>query len=206
LPGDAFETVEAPYRKTVTTIGILALQGDFEKHAHTLRGLNVAPKEIRDPTDLQHIAGLVLPGGESTTMGKLMDRFSLMEPIRKLIREGMPVFGTCAGMILLAREIEDLEQPGLRTMDIRVRRNAYGPQIESFETDIHTEIEDFPVVRGVFIRAPVVTRIGVHVEVLATHEGTPVILRENNMLAASFHPELTEDTRIHEYFLQMVFI
>lgn len=184
-------------------VGILALQGDFEKHALALSRLGTSSKEIREPVDLQHIDGLILPGGESTTIGKLMDRFSLMEPLRKLIREGMPVFGTCAGMILLAREIENIDQPGLRTMDIRVRRNAYGPQIESFETDIRTRIEAVPVVRGVFIRAPAATKIGGGVKVLAYHEGHPVIFREKNMLAASFHPELIDDARIHEYFLQM---
>jgi len=187
----------------MTTAGILALQGDFKKHASSLRRIDVASVEIREPGDLRGIDIIILPGGESTTMKKLMERFGLTAPLRSLIEEGMPVLGTCAGMIPLAREIECRDQPGLKTMDIRVRRNAYGPQIESFETDIQTTIADFPVVRGVFIRAPMATRIGRNVEVLAYHQGRPVIFREKNMLAMSFHPELTDDTRIHRYFLKM---
>ena len=183
-------------------VGILALQGDFKNHAATLHSLDVPSVEIRKPSDLTGTAGLILPGGESTVMGKLMVRFGLLEPIRALIEEGFPVFGTCAGMILLASEIEGSPQPKLGCMDITVRRNAYGRQIASFESEVQTVIPSFPAVRGVFIRAPQAVRTGESVTVLARHDGLPVMMEENNMLSTSFHPELTGDTRVHEYFLE----
>lgn len=183
-------------------VGILALQGDFKNHASTLHSLDVPAVEIREPSDLTGTAGLILPGGESTVMGKLMVRFGLLEPIRDRILDGFPVFGTCAGMILLASEIEGSSQPKLGCMDITVRRNAYGRQIASFESEVQTVIPSFPAVRGVFIRAPQAVRTGESVTVLARHDGLPVMLEENNMLSTSFHPELTGDTRVHEYFLE----
>ena len=182
--------------------GVLALQGDFREHGRTLAAAGATPVEVRAVEDLAEVSCLVIPGGESTTISKLARLYGLVEAIRDRALQGMPVFGTCAGMIVMAERIEGLE-PLLSLMDIRVRRNAYGRQLDSFETDLSIEGIDHPV-RGVFIRAPMVEEIGPEVKVLATHEGHPVVVEQGNLLAASFHPELIGETLLHEYFLKKV--
>jgi 5'-phosphate synthase pdxT subunit len=174
-------------------IGILAVQGDFREHAAMLRRLGAEAVEVRKPEQLENLNGLVIPGGESTAIMRLIRIYGLEDALRRFAR---PVFGTCAGMIVLGRD-----QLGL--VDVAVRRNAYGRQVASFETDLELAGEDEPL-RGVFIRAPRVAEVGSGVEVLAAHEGEPVLLREGRFLVASFHPELTEDTRVHERFLELV--
>jgi 5'-phosphate synthase pdxT subunit len=175
-------------------IGVLAVQGNFREHLRVLRRLGVRGIEVRKAEELAGLDGLIIPGGESTAIGRLIRLYGLEEAIRQF---GRPVFGTCAGMILLARG-GPLEQ-----MDVVVERNAYGRQVASFEADLELEDEIVPL-RGVFIRAPRVRETGPEVEVLAVHDGEPVLLRQGRVLVASFHPELTEDTRVHERFLAMV--
>jgi 5'-phosphate synthase pdxT subunit len=194
----------------MTTIGVLALQGDFFEHAAMLRRLRVEAREVRSPEDLRGLDGLIVPGGESTTFGRLMTDFGLYEPLRAFVRTGAPVWGTCAGMILLAREASDLEYPTLQVMDIEVLRNAYGRQVDSFEADIDVAALGEEPFHAVFIRAPVVASTGPRVEVLACvnneTDGTasPVALRQGQLVATSFHPELTPDPRFHQYFLDIV--
>jgi pyridoxal 5'-phosphate synthase pdxT subunit len=174
-------------------IGILAVQGDFREHAAMLRGLGAEPVEVRKPEQLDELDGLVIPGGESTAIMRLVRIYGLEEALRRFSR---PVFGTCAGMILLDRD-------HLGLVDVSVRRNAYGRQVASFEADLAVKGEDEPL-RGVFIRAPRVVEAGPDVEVLAEHDGEPVLLRDGRFLVASFHPELTDDSRVHELFLELV--
>jgi 5'-phosphate synthase pdxT subunit len=174
-------------------IGILAVQGDFREHAAMLRGLGADPVEVRKPEQLEDLDGLVIPGGESTAIMRLIRIYGLEAALRRFAR---PVFGTCAGMILLDRD-------HLGLIDVLVRRNAYGRQVASFETDL--ELPDHGgTVRGVFIRAPRVAEVGPEVEVLAELDGEPVLLRDGRFLVASFHPELTDDTSVHELFLELV--
>lgn len=186
------------------TIGILALQGDYEKHAVMLKALGAKTLYIREATELDRVDGFVIPGGESTTIGKLLNAYSLLDPLRERILCGAPVFGTCAGLILLAMQTAEKHQHRLSVLDILVERNAYGRQVDSFEADITIPMLGEPPVPGVFIRAPVVQSIGEGVEVLARFEDKPVLLKQGNILAGSFHPELTNDTRIHNYFLELV--
>jgi pyridoxal 5'-phosphate synthase pdxT subunit len=174
-------------------IGVLAIQGDFREHANVLRRLGVEPVEVRKPEELEGVDGLVIPGGESTAIIRLARIYGLEEALRRFER---PVFGTCAGMILLDRN-------HLGLVDLTVRRNAYGRQVASFEADLELEGEPEPL-RGVFIRAPRVADVGRGVEVLAELDGEPVLLREGRFLVASFHPELTDDLRVHELFLEMI--
>jgi 5'-phosphate synthase pdxT subunit len=174
-------------------IGVLAVQGNFREHAQMLRRLGADPVEVRKAAELDGLDGLVIPGGESTTFMRLMRLYGLDEAIRRF--DG-PVFGTCAGMIVLDRD-------HLGVVDLRVRRNAFGRQVASFETDLDVEGLDGPV-RAVFIRAPWVEEFGPTVEVLAEIEGRPVLAREGRFLVAAFHPELTDDTRLHERFLELV--
>jgi 5'-phosphate synthase pdxT subunit len=174
-------------------IGVLALQGNFREHAAALERLGAEVVEVRLPEELDGLDGLVLPGGESTAMARLMRLYGLEEAIRSF---GAPVLGTCAGMILLDRR-------HLGLVDLDVERNAYGRQVSSFEADLRLAGDDEPL-RGVFIRAPRVADHGPGVEVLAEHEGEPVLLREGRFLVASFHPELTDDPRVHERFLELV--
>lgn len=184
------------------TIAVLALQGAFAEHGQMLERLGTGHFEIRQKKDLERqFDGLILPGGESTVMGKLLRESGLFEPIRKRIQEGLPVFGTCAGLILLAREVEG-EKPHLATMDIRVRRNAYGRQLGSFYTE--QEFRGIGTVPMTFIRAPYIAEVSKDAEVLAAVDGKIVAARQGSQLATAFHPELGEDTRIHEYFLNMV--
>lgn len=185
-------------------VGILCFQGDFERHGRMLESLGVAVRYVRTPDDLAGIDAIVLPGGESTTIGRLMRRFAVAEPLAQRIRDGMPAFGTCAGMILLAMQNPDPLQFRLSVLDIDVERNAYGRQVESFEADIEIPAIGNEPYRGVFIRAPRVTRLGDKIEVVATFEGRPVLLRSGSILAASFHPELTTDSRVHRMFLDMI--
>jgi pyridoxal 5'-phosphate synthase pdxT subunit len=179
--------------------GVLALQGDFREHGRALVDAGATAVEVRNAGELADVDCLVIPGGESTTIGKLAKAYDLVEPVRERVAEGMPVLGTCAGMIVLAERVLGGE-PLFAVMDIGVERNAYGRQIESFETDIDVDGIDHPV-RGVFIRAPRIIDIGERVRVLATHEGDPVVLEQGNLLVSSFHPELVGETGLHRYLL-----
>lgn len=182
-------------------VGVLAYQGDVLEHCAALEAAGARPLPVRYRRDLDRVAGLVLPGGESTTLGRLLTRFGLLEGIRERAEQGMPVFGTCAGLILLARDIEGSTQPRLGLLDVSVARNAYGPQVESFEAELAVPALPGGPVPAVFIRAPQVSRVGDGVEVLARFEGLPVLLRQGKLLGATFHPELTADRRIHRYFV-----
>ena len=187
-------------------IGVLAAQGAFAEHATALQAVGVEPVEVRLPRHLDGIDGLILPGGESTTIGKLLRRWELIEPIRDLAATGLPLWGTCAGMILLARELVDgtPEQPLLGLMDATVRRNAFGRQVDSFEADLDVARLGEPTFHAVFIRAPRIERVGETVEVLATlGDGTIVAAQQGALLATSFHPELTDDRRLHRYFASL---
>jgi len=182
--------------------GVLALQGDFREHAAVFADLGATPIEVRTPEDLTRVDCLAIPGGESTTISKLARSAGLVEPIRERAGDGMPVLGTCAGMIVMAERVRDGE-PLLGLVDITVHRNAYGRQVDSFEADVAVEGVDHPV-RAVFIRAPIVEEIGADVRVLAEHEGHPVVLEQGGLVVASFHPELVGETRLHEYVLRKV--
>jgi 5'-phosphate synthase pdxT subunit len=188
-----------------TRIGVLALQGAFAAHADVLAQLGAAVREVRTPDDLEQCEALVMPGGESTTMSKLLETSQLFDPLGKRIADGMPVLGTCAGMILLAAQVEDprSDQRSFGAVDIAVQRNAYGRQVDSFETDITVRGLDAPF-HAVFIRAPRITRCGKGVDVLAEHDGAPVLVCSGAVMAASFHPELAADGRIHRMFLATV--
>lgn len=185
-------------------IGVLALQGAFREHRWMLEACGAQVTEVRKAADLAELQGLVIPGGESTTIGKLMTEWGLLEAIRAKAAAGMGIYGTCAGMILLAREIADSTQPRLGLMDVRVRRNAFGRQCESFEADLTVApLGDVPL-QAVFIRAPYIETAGPAVEVLATVGDHIVIARQGRLLASAFHPELTQDDRLHRYFLAML--
>ncbi len=195
---------------TAPTIGVFALQGDVREHLRMLTGLGVEAIAVRRPAELDACAGLVIPGGESTTMAKLARTFDLFEPIRQRIKEGMPTFGTCAGMIMLADRIEDgtSDQETLGGLDITVRRNAFGRQVDSFEGDIDVVGLDAPL-HAVFIRAPWVEAVGESVEVLARVEqeqaaGRIVAVRQGSLMATSFHPEVGGDSRVHRLFVDLV--
>ncbi|HZR15311.1 MAG TPA: pyridoxal 5'-phosphate synthase glutaminase subunit PdxT [Acidimicrobiia bacterium] len=187
-------------------LAVLALQGAFREHREVLDALGADVVEVRQPHQLSGVDALLLPGGESTTMAKLLDSSGLFEPVRGLVRDGVPTFGTCAGMILLAREVVDgrADQHGFDVLDLRVRRNGYGRQVASFEADLDVDGLRGGPFRGVFIRAPYVERTGDDVEVLARHDGVPVLVRHGSIWASSFHPELSGDLRLHELFLQEV--
>lgn len=186
------------------TVGVLALQGDFREHRLALARLGAATREVRRPDELDGLDGLVLPGGESTTMHKLTEAYGLSEPIRAFARAGHAVYGTCAGLITVARETVEGFPPTLGLMDIVARRNAFGRQVASFEADLPVAGVGGPAVRAVFIRAPWIESAGPGVEVLAEHGGHAVAAREGAVLVTAFHPELTDDTRLHELFLAMV--
>jgi len=191
----------------MTRVGVLALQGDVAEHQAMLAESGAEPVAVKLLEQLGQVDGLIIPGGESTTIGMLLHRFGLLDFLRERVRTGLPVYGTCAGMILLADEIEDAgkEQPAIGGMDIAVQRNAFGGQRESFETDLPVPQLGEEPLHAVFIRAPVITRVGDDVEVLAQLEdGRPVAARQANLLVSSFHPELTNDTRMHHYFVDMV--
>jgi 5'-phosphate synthase pdxT subunit len=186
-------------------VGVLALQGAFDAHARVLRGLGAEPVEVRGPEALDLVDALILPGGESTTMSMLLESSKLQPAIAGRLRDGFPVFGTCAGLILLADGVLDgrSDQVSFGAIDIDVRRNAFGRQVDSFEAELDVKGLDSPF-HGVFIRAPVVERAGDGVEVLACVADKPVLVREGRVLAAAFHPELSDDDRIHRMFLEEV--
>jgi 5'-phosphate synthase pdxT subunit len=186
----------------MTKAGVLALQGDFREHARVFADLGVTPIEVRTAEQLANVDCLAIPGGESTTMAKLARAYDLVEPIRERAHGGMPILGTCAGMIVLAERVEGGE-PLFALMDITVQRNAYGRQVHSFEADLDVRGIEHPV-RGVFIRAPRIEQMGDGVEVLATFEDHPVVLEQGNLVVASFHPELVGETGLHDYLLRKV--
>jgi 5'-phosphate synthase pdxT subunit len=190
------------------TVGVLALQGDFREHIAMLRSIGSDTDEVRTPDDLERCDALVIPGGESTTIAKLATRYGLIEPIRQRCADGMPVFGTCAGMIFLATSTTQGFQPQLGVLDAAVERNAFGRQVDSFEADLTISGLEDPM-HAVFIRAPWIDKIGADVEVLAsvTEPGGavhPVLVRQGRILASSFHPELTGDTRLHQLFVDSI--
>lgn len=190
----------------VEVFGVLCLQGGYAMHIDMIKAIGFQVREIRYSEDLSGIAGIILPGGESTTMGMLLERHNLFLPLRDAILSGLPAFGTCAGAILLATDIEGSSQPRFGAIDITVDRNAYGSQVDSFETMVKFSVPSEKIdaeVEAVFIRAPKFTRIGKDVTVLAEHADTPVLIRQKNVLACAFHPELTSDTTIHRYFMGM---
>lgn len=184
-------------------IGILALQGAFLEHQKMLESLGVKTFLVKTKEELKEIDGIILPGGESTAMGKLLREFNILEPLKRKIQDGFPVFGTCSGMILLAKKISNNDTVHLGVMDIEVKRNAYGRQLGSFETFGEFKGIDKKI-KMVFIRAPYVEKVMNGVEILAVTNGNITAVREKNMLAVSFHPELTDDTALHTYFLEMV--
>jgi len=187
----------------VIKIGVLALQGDFAEHESILKRLGAEVREVRLPADLEGLDGLIIPGGESTTITRLMAMYGLLEPLRAFAAR-KPVWGTCAGMIVMAKEATDLDREGLEVMDIAVQRNAFGRQVDSFETDLDIAgIEGEPV-RAIFIRAPLILSTGPAVQVLAQlQDGRVVAAKEGHLMVTSFHPELTEDHRLHEYFVAL---
>jgi 5'-phosphate synthase pdxT subunit len=186
-------------------VGVLALQGTFIEHIDLLQRLSVEAPPIRLPRELDTLDGLIIPGGESTTMLRLMKSFGLFEPIRRMARDGLPIWGTCAGMILLARSVSNYEMETLGLMDVKVRRNAFGSQIDSFEADLEICSADEEPFHAVFIRAPVIEEPTEGVEILARlPDGTIVAARQRLLLACAFHPEFTHDLRFHSYFLDIV--
>jgi 5'-phosphate synthase pdxT subunit len=187
----------------VVRVGVLALQGDVAEHEAVLRAVGAQPVRVRDPGTLERVDALVIPGGESTTMAALMERCGLDVAIRRRAREGLPIFGTCAGMIVMARHVPGRAPPLLALMDIAAERNAYGRQADSFEDEIQASEVDANPFRVAFIRAPVVTHVGEGVQVLAHHGELPVLVRQGRMLAASFHPEITGYPGVHRYFCDL---
>ena len=191
-------------------IGVLALQGAFARHIQVLESLGAETVEVREPGNLENLDGLIIPGGESTTISKMLVRWDLIGPLKTLIAEGLTVFGTCAGLILLADHIEgwdSLPRPG--GLDVTVARNAYGRQLDSFSTILEIHIPDYPdfsnsPMEGVFIRAPRINpeSVGSDVQILCSLDGYPVLVKQNNLIGAAFHPELTGDNRLHKWFLQ----
>ena len=185
-------------------IGVLAVQGDFVEHTAILRRLGVDSQEIRLPEQLEELDGLIIPGGESTTLSRLMSIYHLREPVAEMVRRQKTVWGTCAGMIMMAREITEEDPMPLNLMDIGVRRNAFGRQIDSFEQDLNINGFDGPPFHAIFIRAPVIIRVGPEVATLAElPDGRPVAVQQGNLMATSFHPELTSDFRFHQHFLNV---
>jgi 5'-phosphate synthase pdxT subunit len=186
------------------TIGVLAYQGDVREHLAALAEVGADPVEVRTPAELEAVGGLVVPGGESTVIGKLAARYGMLEPLRRRVGDGLPVFGTCAGMIFLAREVEGPPQDLLGVLDVRVRRNAFGRQVASFEAEVDVKGIDGDPVSGAFIRAPWVADAGPEVEVLGEIDGKVVAVRQGNLLATAFHPELTGEVRLHRWLLRLV--
>lgn len=186
-------------------VGVVAVQGDFSEHIAVLRTLPIETREIRLPKDLKNVDGLIIPGGESTTLRKLFDIYELTDELKQYARSGKAIWGTCAGMIMMAQNLIDDRPEPLRLMDITVRRNAYGRQLDSFEADLNIPCVGEPIFRSIFIRAPEIVAVGSQVQVLAhLGSGQPVAVQEDNLLATSFHPELTRDDRIHRYFLNII--
>lgn len=185
-------------------IGVLAIQGDFAEHITILHGLGVETQEVRLPYQLGGLDGLIIPGGESTTLSRLMTIYELREPIQKMASDGKAIWGTCAGMIMMASEITEKDPTPLGIMDITVIRNAFGRQIDSFEQNLTVKYLDPLPYHAIFIRAPVISRVGIEVEILAALEdGRAVAVQQKHLLATSFHPELTKDSRLHDRFVSM---
>ncbi|HXV59482.1 MAG TPA: pyridoxal 5'-phosphate synthase glutaminase subunit PdxT [Vicinamibacteria bacterium] len=185
-------------------VGVLALQGDYAEHRRALDRIGVASREVRRADELRGLRALVLPGGESTTMLKFIEEEGLMEPLRRLYHEGAAMFGTCAGVILLAKRVTSPSQPSLGLLDVSIERNGYGRQIDSHESREPCPVLGDEPLPMVFIRAPVIRSWGPAVRLLAHHRGEPVLVREERILASTFHPELTDDSRVHRYFLESV--
>ncbi|HWP95585.1 MAG TPA: pyridoxal 5'-phosphate synthase glutaminase subunit PdxT [Syntrophomonadaceae bacterium] len=183
-------------------VGILALQGAFIEHQACLKKCGAHPLQVRTREELDQVEALIIPGGESTTIGKLMRTYQLEEPIKEKTAQGMPLWGTCAGMILLAKEIADTEQPRLGLMDMLVKRNAYGRQVDSFETEL--DVDGVGLTRGVFIRAPYVEKLWGEARALCTYREKIIMVQQRNLLATAFHPELTDQLDIHKYFLELI--
>ena len=184
-------------------IGVLALQGDVVEHAAALDRAGATPVAVKSVADLERVEALIVPGGESTTVMKLLDRFSLAAPIVARVRGGMPLWGTCMGLIVAARDVAGLQQPTLDLIDVTVRRNAFGRQNESAEVDLAIPVLGNRPFPAIFIRAPWIERAGPEVDVLAERSGHGVMVRQGNVLGTSFHPELSNDLRVHQYFLEM---
>lgn len=188
-------------------VGVLALQGDFREHIELLKQIGVNATEVRTPQQLALVDRLIIPGGESTTIGRLLERFAMLELLRERVRHELPLWGTCAGAILMANAILDARkagQPSLGVMDIAVRRNAFGRQLDSFEADLHVAAIGKEPLRAVFIRAPQIESVGTQVDILARlDDGRIVAAQQGRMLATAFHPELTGDVRFHRYFLEL---
>lgn len=186
--------------------GVLAIQGDVREHQRIIESLSVQCRLVKTAEDLERVDALVIPGGESSTIGFLLDEHDMIDLLRKRIEAGMGAFGTCAGAILLADQLltepGEQEWPRIGGLDIAIQRNAYGRQVESFESDI--DVEGIGEMHAVFIRAPVIDSVGADVDVLSSHRDRPVVVRQGNMFAATFHPELSDDVRLHEYFLKEV--
>ena len=185
-------------------IGVLALQGAVTEHIRILSVLGVEAVTVRLPSELAGLDALIIPGGESTTISKLLADYGLMEPIRKLAKKGFPIFGTCAGLVLMAKKVPDFKFEPLGMMDIEVKRNAFGRQVDSFEADLKIPALQDGNFHAVFIRAPMVEKVEGDVEVLCQLKGKPVAVRQGNLLGCAFHPELTDDLRLHKYFLDIV--
>jgi 5'-phosphate synthase pdxT subunit len=191
-------------KETGIKVGVLALQGAFREHIKMLKKCGAEAVEVRTPQELKDLDGLIIPGGESTTIGKLMVEWGLMEEIKAKAAKGMALYGTCAGMILLSKDIIGSDQPRLGLLDAAVQRNAFGRQRESFEADMDVPEFGQKPLKAVFIRAPYIETVGPNVKVMAVVNDKVVIARQGNILVTAFHPELTEDTRVHEYFLKMI--
>jgi len=187
----------------VKRVGVLALQGDYAAHGAALSQAGAEHFQARTTADIEAADAFVLPGGESTVIGALLTRFGLMERLAERIRAGAPVLGTCAGLILLAARVEGSDQPGLRLLNVTVRRNAYGRQIDSFRAAVHTEVPGAESVEAVFIRAPRIVEVGPGVEILAKHGGDPILVRQGSIVGATFHPELSPGAAIHRWFLSL---
>lgn len=185
-------------------IGVLALQGAVAEHIQMLSSLGAEAVPVRLPSELEGLDALIIPGGESTTIGKLLSDYSLLEPIRRLAKKGFPIFGTCAGLVLLAKKVPNLKLEPIGMMDIQVKRNAFGRQVDSFEADLKIPALHDGSFHGVFIRAPIIEKVDSNVDVLCQLNGKPVAVKQGNMMACAFHPELTGDTRLHKYFLDIV--
>lgn len=183
-------------------IGVLALQGDFREHIEMLGKCNVDAVSVKSPENLRGLNGLIIPGGESTAIGKFMQKYSLDKEIIKKHKQGMAIYGTCAGAILLAKDIIGSEQPRLGLLDASVKRNDYGRQADSFEAGL--DIEKVGKFNGIFIRAPIIEKVHNGVQVLSKFNDKPVLIQKNNILASTFHPELTDDTRVHKYFIGII--
>jgi len=185
-------------------IGVLALQGAVAEHIQMLSSLEIEAVAVRLPSELDSLDALIIPGGESTTMSRLLSDYGLKEPIRDLIDEGLPAFGTCAGLVLLARKVDRLDAGPIGVMDIEVKRNAFGRQVNSFEADLATQALGDRPFHGIFIRAPLVDKAGPGIEVLCQYNDAIVAARQGKVLACAFHPELTDDPRFHRYFLDLI--